>query len=81
MFAFADQLVYRYALREQSTGELYGNQMSIYLCELPRLHTNQFAGLNTKVEEWFFILKNLSPFANKPEEIGKRYGGFIICAT
>ena len=74
-----DQLVYRYTLCEQSSGEEYGNQLSIYLCELPRLKASSIEGLSP-VESWFFILKNMSNFAGKPEEIGQRYAAIAAAA-
>ena len=41
----SDQLVYRYIMREQDTGEVYGKMLSIYFCELPRLKANSIDGL------------------------------------
>ena len=67
-----DQLVYRYSLREQSTGELYGKQLSIYFCELPRLMADSIQNLSP-VESWFYILKNMRTFEGRPEELGSRY--------
>ena len=67
-----DQLVYRYQLREQDSGEEYGKQLSIYFCELPRwVKTLQQA--KTPVEEWFDILQNMCNFAEKPAAINSRY--------
>lgn len=68
----SEQLVYRYSLKELSSGESYGKQLSIYLCELPRLQQNNLQKMD-RVEKWFFILKNLCNFAGKPEDIGERY--------
>ena len=67
-----DQLVYRYSMRENETGEFYGNLLSIYLCELPRLKEKSFKGLDP-VQSWFFILKNMRTFAGKPKDMGTRY--------
>ena len=74
-----DQLVYRYTLKEQDSSELYGNLLSIYLCELPRLKVHSIKGLNP-VESWFYILENLGKFAGKPEEIGARYAPIATAA-
>lgn len=68
----SDKLVYRYTMREQETGELYGNQLSIYLCELERLNNNNLKEMDS-VETWFYILRNICTFAGKPEEIGPKY--------
>ena len=74
-----DQLVYRYMLKEKDSGELYGELLSIYLCELPRLKVHSIKGLNP-VESWFYILENLGKFAGKPEEIGARYAPVATAA-
>ena len=66
-----NQLVYRYQVREQDSGELYGNQLSIYFCELPRFIKSRKN--MTPVEEWFEIIRNMSTFAAKPEHVNKRY--------
>ena len=48
----SDQLVYRYVMREQDTGELYGRLLSIYFCELPRiLQGAALADLNPSCSE------------------------------
>jgi len=67
-----DQLVYRYQMLEEDSGELFGQQLSIYLCELPRLETPSMRGLSP-IESWFYILKNMRNFAGKPEDLGSRY--------
>lgn len=67
-----DQLVYRYQMMEEDSGELFGQQLSIYLCELPRLETPSMQGLSP-VESWFYILKNMRNFVGKPEDLGSRY--------
>ena len=67
-----DQLVYRYQVREQDSGELYGQQLSIYLCELPRW-VKPLEEAKTPIEEWFDILQNMSTFAKKPASVNSRY--------
>ena len=67
-----DQLVYRYTLREQDSGEVYGNLLSIYFCELERLKEQSIEGLDP-VHSWFYLLKNMCIFAGKPEDMGHRY--------
>ena len=59
-----DQLVYRYSLCEQESGERYGDLLSIYLCELPRLKATSIEGLDP-VRSWFYILENMRIFAGK----------------
>ena len=58
-----EKLIYRYQVREVS-GDLYGDILNIFLCELPR-----FAGepgkAKTPVETWFDILQNMCNFASK----------------
>ena len=67
-----DQLLYRYQMRENTSGELYGNQLTICLCELPRLKKTSIEGLNP-LESWFYLLENMRTFAGRPEDLGKRY--------
>jgi predicted transposase/invertase (TIGR01784 family) len=67
-----DQLVYRYQLREQDTNELYGNQLSLYFCELPRFVRKSRKKL-TPIEEWFEILQNMATFVNRPAHVNKRF--------
>ncbi len=67
-----DQLVYRYSLCEQASGERYNDLLSIYFCELPRLQATAIEGLDP-VQSWFYILVNMRIFAGKPEDMGKRY--------
>ena len=74
-----DQLVYRYSLREQDSGELYNNLLSIYLCELTRLKETSIQGLDP-VRSWFYILKNMRKFTGKPEDMGSRYAAIAEAA-
>lgn len=67
-----DQLVYRYQMREEQSGELFGRQLCMLLCELPRLETPSMQGLSPE-ESWFYILKNMRTFAGRPEDLGSRY--------
>lgn len=67
-----DKLIYRYAMREEETGELYGNQLNIYFCELPRLRKRSMKGLNP-LEGWLYLLKNLHKFAQRPEGMDERF--------
>ena len=74
-----DQLVYRYQIREQDSGELFGQQMSIYLCELPRWVKPLEEACNP-IEEWFDILQNMPNFAQKPTTVSSRYDSiFTAC--
>lgn len=67
-----DQLVYRYQLREQDSNELYGDQLAVYLCELPRFVKEGDRPLNP-IEEWFDLLQNMSKFAGRPESVSRRF--------
>ena len=74
-----EQLVYRYQVREQDSGELYGQQLSIYLCELPRW-VKPLEEAQNPIEEWFDILQNMSTFAQKPASVNNRYDSiFASC--
>ena len=71
-----NQLIYRYKMREIDTGELYGNQLTIFLCELPRFKSSPGRKMNP-VEEWFDILTNMRNFAQKPDNIDERFDGIF----
>ena len=65
------KVVYTYEFREQDTGELYGEYISLNFCELPRLAKDSFESLDPK-EEWFHLLKNIHNFALNPKGIPER---------
>ncbi len=70
-----NQLVYRYQVREQDTSELYGNQLSLYFCELPRFIRPKKN--MSPVEEWFDLLRNMHNFAVNPDHINKRFHSIL----
>lgn len=67
----SDRLIYRYQIRDND-GERYGSQLTICLCELPRLVSKPRSEM-TPVEIWFDILRNMTNFAKRPAEYGARY--------
>lgn len=71
-----DQLVYRYQIREQESNELYGNQLSIYQCELPRFVKESERALNP-IEEWFDIFQNMTNFVSHPKNVNKRFDSLL----
>ena len=66
-----DKIVYTYEFREQETGELYGDYISLNFCELPRLAKKPFDRMNP-TEEWFYLLKNMHNFALNPKGLPGR---------
>ena len=75
----SDQLVYRYAMREEATHELYGNQLNIYFFEMPRLRKESMDGMNP-LEGWLYLLRNLHNFAEVPQGMDKRYARVVKAA-
>ena len=67
-----EQLIYRYRLREDASHEPYGDQISILLCELPRL-VKEADKPRTPVESWFEILRNMRTFASRPQDFDQRF--------
>lgn len=65
------KIVYTYELREQDTGELYGDYISLNFCELPRLAKKSPEKMSPK-EEWFHLLKNMRNFALNPKGVPER---------
>lgn len=74
-----DKLMFCYSFMEEQTHEKYGNQMSAYFLELPRI--KQVTGqLGSPVAEWFYILKNLSNFARERKGHFGRYEELVAVA-
>lgn len=71
----SDSLIYKYQLRDNG-GERYGTQLTICLCELPRL-VSKSRDKMSPVEIWFDILQNMTNFAKRPSEYGSRYDGIF----
>ena len=71
-----DQLVYRYQIQEQESNELYGDQLSIYQCELPRFVKESERALNP-IEEWFDIFQNMTNFVSHPKNVNKRFDSLL----
>ena len=74
-----DQLVYRYQMMEQNSHEIYGNWLSIFLCELPRLQKSNMADMD-HVESWLHIFRESANFAGRPEGMDKRFDGVVEAA-
>ena len=66
-----DRLIYAYQMRERESHELFGDLLSIYLCELSRLTEKALSRMNP-VETWFHILKNSATFTDVPEGLDPR---------
>lgn len=74
-----DQLVYRYKMMEQESHEVYGNWLSIFLCELPRLQKCRMAEMN-HIESWLHIFRESANFAGKPEGMDARFNEVVEAA-
>ena len=64
--------VFCYSLMERTTHELFGNQLTIYLCELPRKQSKSMSEMNS-LEIWLYLLKNMHTFAGVPEDLPSRF--------
>jgi len=73
------QLVYRYQMMEQDSHEIYGNWLSIFLCELPRLQKSRMADMD-HVESWLHIFRESANFAGRPEGMDERFNGVVEAA-
>ncbi|MBO4476382.1 MAG: Rpn family recombination-promoting nuclease/putative transposase [Bacteroidales bacterium] len=74
-----NQLVYRYRMIEQDSHEEYGDWLSIYLCELPRLKKVAMSEMNY-IEGWMHIIRESSTFAEKPEGMDERFDRVVEAA-
>ena len=62
-----DKILYHYSLREVETAELFGDRMSFYLLELPRImrYTDEY---DSPVAGWCRIFRNFAIFAKSRSE-------------
>ncbi len=74
-----DQLVYKYAMREEITQELLGDLLNVFFFELPRLKKKTMKGLSP-MESWLYLLKNLHNFADIPEGMNQRFNPVLDAA-
>ena len=74
-----DKVAYRYEVREQETGERLSKCLNLIFVELPRCRKRPEEEM-TNLEEWLFIFRNMSTFAEVPERFRERYGDFFSSA-
>ena len=67
-----DRSIHRYGLRERDSGEAFGDQLWIYLCDLKTFGKQSIKDLSPE-ESWLYLLKNMATFAGKPEDMGSKY--------
>lgn len=73
------RLVYRYQMREAESGECYGNQLQITVCELPNLVKGSKDPMNV-TEQWVYYLRNMKKFttlSGGPKVLDERYRPLI----
>ena len=74
-----DKVAYWYEVREQETGERLSTCLNLIFVELPRCRKRPEEEM-TNLEEWLFIFRNMSTFAEVPERFRERYGDFFSSA-
>lgn len=74
-----DRLVYKYKMKEIDSDEVYGDWLSIYFCELPRMEKESMSEMDY-VEGWFHILRKSSNFAGKPKGMDKHFDRVVEAA-
>ena len=74
-----DRLVYRYALKEETTNERYGNQLTICVCELPRMKDKEFSEMK-HIEVWLHLFNKMYTFADEPEGLPERFATVLKAA-
>lgn len=75
----SNRLVYRYKMMEEEIHEIYGDWLSIYLCELPRLKKRAMSEMNY-VEGWLHILRESVNFAGVPEGMDAHFSPVVEAA-
>ena len=74
-----DRLVYKYKMKEIDSDEVYGDWLSIYFCELPRMEKESMSEMDY-VEGWFHILRKSSNFVGKPKGMDKHFDRVVETA-
>ncbi|MBP5398060.1 MAG: PD-(D/E)XK nuclease family transposase, partial [Bacteroidales bacterium] len=74
-----DRLLYRYSLLEESTGERYGDQLTLCVCELPRLKKQTMEGMDN-LEVWLHLFNKMFTFAKEPESLPERFAPVLDAA-
>ena len=74
-----DRLVYKYKMKELDSDETYGDWLSIYFCELPRMEKESMSEMDY-VEGWFHILRKSSNFAGKPKGMDRHFDRVVEAA-
>lgn len=68
-----DKILYHYRIQEVDTSELFGDQISFYLLELPRImhYTDEY---DSPVAGWCRIFRNFAIFAKSRSKDDERFG-------
>ena len=67
-----DKILYHYRIQEVDTSEPFGDQISFYLLELPRImHTDEY---DSPVAGWCRIFRNFAIFAKSRSKDDERFG-------
>ena len=74
------RILFNYRLREPELGENWTDRLNYYFLELPRLH-RAWEKLDTNVERWCYLFRNLSTFVNVPENTNGFDDVFTIART
>ena len=76
---FGGRLLYRYLIRERDSGEPYGRQLQLTVCELPNLAAGSEETMSA-AEKWCYYFRNMKNFttlAGGPKRLGERYDSLI----
>ena len=76
----SDQVVFRYALRENTSGELMTDSIQYIFLELPN-GVNAFTPSATPVDNLCYVLRNLSTFTERPEGLEGELYDLLFSST
>lgn len=62
-----EQFLFIYRFREERTDELFGNQLTLYAIELPRVRSPK----ENSVVNWLYYIRNMHTFATKPANLSE----------
>lgn len=76
----SDQVLFRYALRENTSGELMTDSIQYIFLELPNC-VNAFTPSATPVDNLCYVLRNLSTFTERPEGLEGELYDLLFSST
>lgn len=66
-----NEIIHRYSLKEETTGQLFTDKLRFVTIEIPKFQKTD-TELETKMDKWLFLLKNLPRLLDRPAALRDR---------